>query len=131
LIPEPVARNHNIIAYKKNEDSLEIAMLDTADLPAIDFIKKKVGLRIQPRLTDTESMRNALRQYQKNLKDEFGDLIMKDASSLKVLSEEGGTELTESDLKKAAEDLPVVRIVDTLLRHAIIQGASDIHIEPM
>ena len=131
LIPEPVARNHNIIAYKKNEDSLEIAMLDTADLPAIDFIKKKVGLRIQPRLTDTESMRNALRQYQKNLKDEFGDIIMKDASNLKVLADENGEELSESDLKKAAEDLPVVRIVDTLLRHAIIQGASDIHIEPL
>ena len=131
LIPEPVARAHNIIAFKKNDDSLEVAMLDTADLPAIDFIKKKVGLRIQPRLTDTDSMRGALRQYQKNLKDEFGDLIMKDASSLKVLAEENGEELTESDLKKAAEDLPVVRIVDTLLRHAIIQGASDIHIEPM
>lgn len=131
LIPEPVARNHNIIAYKKNEDSLEVAMLDTADLPAIDFIKKKVGLKIQPRLTDTESMRAALRQYQKNLKDEFGDLIMQDASKLKVLAEENGEELSASDLKKAAEDLPVVRIVDTLLRHAIIQGASDIHIEPL
>ncbi len=131
LIPEPVARNHNIIAYKKNEDSLEVAMLDTADLPAIDFIKKKVGLKIQPRLTDTESMRTALRQYQKNLKDEFGDLIMQDASKLKVLGEENGEEMSESDLKKAAEDLPVVRIVDTLLRHAIIQGASDIHIEPL
>jgi type IV pilus assembly protein PilB len=131
LIPEPVARTHNIIAFKKNEDSLEVAMLDTADLPAIDFIKKKVGLRIQPRLTDTESMRSALRQYQKNLKDEFGDLIMQDASKLRVLAEEDGQELTELELKKAAEDLPVVRIVDTLLRHAIIQGASDIHIEPM
>lgn len=131
LIPEPVARTHNIIAYKKNEDSLEVAMLDTADLPAIDFIKKKVGLRIQPRLTDTESMRSALRQYQKNLKDEFGDLIMKDASNLKVLADENGDEMSETDLKKAAEDLPVVRIVDTLLRHAIIQGASDIHIEPL
>ena len=131
LIPEPVARTHNIIAYKKNEDSLEIAMLDTADLSAIDFIKKKVGLKIQPRLTDTDSMRMALRQYQKNLKDEFGDIIMKDASNLKVLAEENGEELSESDLKKAAEDLPVVRIVDTLLRHAVIQGASDIHIEPM
>ncbi|MEL6805066.1 MAG: hypothetical protein AAFO91_14925, partial [Bacteroidota bacterium] len=42
MIPEPVARNHNIIAYKKNSDSLEVAMLDTADLPAIDFVKKKV-----------------------------------------------------------------------------------------
>ncbi len=129
LIPEPVARNHNVIAYKKTDDTLEVAMLDTADLPAIDFIKKKVGLRIQPRLTDTESMRAALRQYQKTLKDEFGDLIMKDASELKVVNEDG-EEVSEKELKAMAEDLPVVRIVDTLLRHAIIQGASDIHIEP-
>ena len=131
MIPEPVARNHNIIAYKKNADSLEVAMLDTADLPAIDFIKKKVGLKIYPRLTDTESMRDSLRQYQKTLKDEFGDIIMKETSALKVLAEETGEEASEADLKKMAEDLPVVRIVDTLLRHAIIQGASDIHIEPM
>lgn len=131
MIPEPVARTHNIIAYKKSDDTLEVAMLDTADLPAIDFVKKKVRLKIQPRLTDTESMRTALRQYQKTLKDEFGDLISKDAAELKVLAEENGEEVSEADLKKAAEDLPVVRIVDTLLRHAIMQGASDIHIEPM
>jgi type IV pilus assembly protein PilB len=130
LIPEPVARNHNIIAYKKSDTTLEVAMLDTADLPAVDFVKKKVGLRIQPRLTDTESMRAALRQYQKTLKDEFGDLIMKDASELKVVNEDG-EQVSEQELKQMAEDLPVVRIVDTLLRHAIIQGASDIHIEPM
>lgn len=130
LIPEPVARTHNIIAFRRTETELEVAMLDTADLPAIDFVKKKVGLKILPRLTDTESMRAALRQYQKTLKDEFGDIIMKDASALKVIADENGEELSESDLKKLAEDLPVVRIVDTLLRHAIIQGASDIHIEP-
>jgi type IV pilus assembly protein PilB len=131
LIPEPIARNHNIIAYKKENDVLEVAMLDTADLPAIDFVKKKVGLKILPRLTDTESMKGALQQYQKTLKDEFGDLIAKETSALKVIAEESGEEATEEDLKKMAEDLPVVRIVDTLLRHAIIQGASDIHIEPM
>jgi type IV pilus assembly protein PilB len=131
LIPEPVARTHNIIAFKKTDKELEVAMLDTADLPAIDFVKKKVGLKILPRLTDTESMREALRQYQKTLKDEFGEIIMKDASALKVIADENGEELSEKDLKKMAEDLPVVRIVDTLLRHAIIQGASDIHIEPM
>lgn len=131
LVPEPVARTHNIIAYKKGSDSLEVAMLDTADLPAIDFIKKKVGLKIMPRLTDTESMRSALRQYQKTLKDEFGDIIMRDAAALKVVGGEDGAEVSEADLKKMAEDLPVVRIVDTLLRHAIMQNASDIHIEPM
>ncbi len=131
MIPEPIARNHNIIAYKKDGESLEVAMLDTADLPAIDFVKKKVGLKILPRLTDTESMRGALMQYQKTLKDEFGDLIAKESSALKIIADEAGDEVSEEDLKKMAEDLPVVRIVDTLLRHAIIQGASDIHIEPM
>jgi type IV pilus assembly protein PilB len=131
LIPEPVARNHNIIAYRKANDVLEVAMLDTADLPAIDFVKKKVGLKILPRLTDMESMKYALQQYQKTLKDEFGDLIAKESSSLSVISDKNGEEVSEEDLKKMAEDLPVVRIVDTLLHHAIIQSASDIHIEPM
>jgi type IV pilus assembly protein PilB len=130
LIPEPVARTHNIVAFRQADKSLEVAMLDTADLSAIDFIKKKTGFKILPRLTDTESMREALRAYQKTLKDEFGDLIMKDASAIKVVAEQSGEEVSEADLKKMAEDLPVVRIVDTLLRHAIMQGASDIHIEP-
>ncbi len=130
LIPEPIARTHNIIAFKKHDDALEVAMLDTADLPAIDFIKKKVGLKILPRLTDTESMKSVLRQYQKTLKDEFGDIIVKETDALKIIAEESGEEKSEEDLKKMAEDLPVVRIVDTLLRHALIQNASDIHIEP-
>lgn len=128
LIPEPVARNHNIIAYKRTDNVLEVAMLDTADLPAVDFVKKKVGLKILPRLTDVESIKYVLRQYQKTLKDEFGDIIVKESAALKGVQE---GEMSEADLKKLAEDLPVVRIVDTLLRHAIIQGASDIHIEPM
>ncbi|MEX2013758.1 MAG: GspE/PulE family protein, partial [Parcubacteria group bacterium] len=131
LIPEPIARNHNIIAFRKTDESLEVAMLDTEDLTAIDFVKKKVGLKILPRLTDDESMKWALLSYQKTLKAEFGDIIQKEASSLRAVGEKlDGEDITENDLKKLAEDIPVVRIVDTLLKHAIIQDASDIHIEP-
>ncbi len=131
LVPEPIARSHNIVAFKKTSDTLEVAMLDTDDLHAIDFIKKKVGLRIMPRLTDAESIKSVLLQYQKSLKAEFGDLIKKETATLKALSEEIGGKANEGDLKKMAEDLPVIRVVDTLLKHAIIQGASDVHIEPM
>ncbi|MDP1625413.1 MAG: GspE/PulE family protein [bacterium] len=131
LIPEPIARNHNIVAFKKNADSLEVAMLDTDDLSAIEFVKKKVGIRITPRLTDSESIKSVLLQYQKSLKAEFGDLIKQETATLMALSEEMGNKTASSaDLKKLAEDLPVIRIVDTLLKHAILQGASDIHIEP-
>ncbi len=131
LIPEPIARGHNIVAFKKSEVSLEVAMLDVNDLSAIDFIKKKVHLKILPRLTDADSIKEVLVQYQKSLKAEFGDIIQKETETLKMLSEENGEAASESDLKKIAEDLPVVRIVDTLIKHAILQNASDIHIEPM
>ncbi len=130
LIPEPIARTHNIIAFKKQYDLLEVAMLDVNDLASIDSVGKKTGFKILPRLTDTESIRSALLQYQKSLKDEFGDIISSEAGKIRVIAN-GNTDLSGDDLKKMAEDLPIVRIVDTLLRHAIVQGASDIHIEPM
>jgi len=132
LIPEPIARNHNVIAYKKTGNALEVAMLDTDDIEALNFIKKKIGLKILPRLTDTDSMKSALLQYQKSLKAEFGDIIQQQAGEIKMVADvEPGEETSEEELKKLAEDLPVVRIVDTLLNHAILQGASDIHIEAM
>jgi len=134
LIPEPLARKNNIIAFRKNIDSLEVAMLDIQNLLAIEFIKKKVGLKILPRLTDSASIKDAILQYQKSLKAEFGDLIQKDVQSLKNSGNlEIGVkgETIEESLKKMAEDLPVVRIVETLLKHAALQNASDIHIECM
>ncbi|MBU6323505.1 MAG: type II/IV secretion system protein [Patescibacteria group bacterium] len=130
LIPEPIARTHSIIAFKKENDSLEVAMLDTEDLPSIDSVKKKTGLKILARLTDDDSVKHALLQYQKSLKEEFGDIIGTEAGKLKLVKEAGGEDVSGEDLKKMAEDLPIVRIVDTLLRHAISQGASDVHIEP-
>lgn len=127
IIPEPIARKNNIVAYKKTDDALEVAMLDTNDLAAINFIKKKVGLKIQPRLTDTASLKSVLMQYQKSLKEEFGDIIKTASQSIR----NDTTSHDEESLAKLAEDVPVVKIVDTLLRHSVIQGASDIHIEPM
>jgi len=133
LIPEPIARNYNIIAYQKNENGLEVAMLDVDDLPVIDFIKKRSGLKILPRLTDTLSIRSVLVQYRQSLNTEFQNIIQKESTALLTSFKKdakGSGERSESELKEMAEDLPVVRIVDSLIFHAILQSASDIHIEP-
>jgi type IV pilus assembly protein PilB len=123
LIPEPVARRNNIIAYNHRGDELEVAMLDTDDLAAIDFIKKKTHLKVQARLTDAASIKFALKQYQQGLKDNLGDVIERETAAL------AGAVI--GDEKQMAEGVPAVRIVDTLLRHANAQNASDIHIEPL
>lgn len=131
LIPEPIARKNNIIAYQKTGRSLQVAMLDPEDIQTIEFIKKTADLKILPRLTDPESIRAALKQYQKSLEAEFGEIIRKEAEGIQIVGEEAAPAEGAEDLKKMAEDLPIIKIVDTLIRHAILEGASDIHIEPI
>ncbi|MEX0877775.1 MAG: ATPase, T2SS/T4P/T4SS family [Candidatus Spechtbacterales bacterium] len=139
IIPEPIARKNNIIAYKRDGDNLDVAMTDPTDIQTVDFIRKKSGLNIIPRYTSHEGIKQALKLYEKSLEKEFEGLVG---------SEEKESELNESitteglqgdvakdvpkkeDLKKEAEELPIIRIVDSILRHAISQRASDIHIEP-
>ena len=61
-------------------------------------------MKILPRLTDTDSMKNAILQYQKSLKAEFGDLIQKDIGALKAIPDQGDdAPVSEEDLKKLAE----------------------------
>ncbi len=129
IIPEPIAKQHNIVPFRKKGKNLEVAMLDPKDLQTIEFIKKKSDLKILPRLTNPNSIKNALSQYQKSLEAEFGELI-KEESKIVALPHKKDKE-TKEDLAKAAEQMPIIKIVDTLLKHAILQQASDIHIEPL
>lgn len=132
IIPEPIARTHNIIAFRKQGKCLEVAMLDPDDLKTIEFIRKKADLKISPRLTTPESIKNALSQYQESLQAEFGEIIKQETGEIQNIKDAGQEgEQTELDLEKKAQEMPIIKIVDTLLKHAILQSASDIHIEPM
>ena len=122
IVPEPIARRYKVVAFERKENAIKVAMLNPEDIQTIDFIRKKTGLKIITCLTSEESIDTILKQYEKSLKAEFGDII--DANAEKIGEGE------EADLEKMARGLPIIRIVDTLIKHAILQNASDIHIEP-
>jgi type IV pilus assembly protein PilB len=133
IVPEPIARKHNIIAFEKEGRKIKVAMLDPEDLQTIDFIRKQTQSKILPCLTSEKSIHHVLTQYQKSLKAEFGDLIsenVKFAAAKEEVRTKKGEENEEDLLKKQAQELPVIKIVDVMLKHAILQQASDIHIEP-
>lgn len=124
MIPEPIAKKYRIVAFNKTAQELKVAMINPEDIQTIDFIRKKSELKVVPCLTTEEGIENALKYYEKSLKAEFGDMMTKDSE------EENKEEGKEEDLEKVAQGLPIIRIVDTLIKHAILQEASDIHIEP-
>ncbi|MCX6760930.1 MAG: GspE/PulE family protein [Candidatus Nealsonbacteria bacterium] len=131
IIPEPIARSHNMVAIKKKGDILEVAMLDPEDLRSIEFVQKTSNLKILPRLTTPKSIKAALFQYEKTLKAEFGDIIKEEETGIKTFKENiEASDVEKEELIKMAEEMPIVQIVDTLLKHAILERSSDVHIEP-
>ncbi len=135
-IPEQIARAHNIVAFNKKDNNLEVAMLDPEDLRTIEFIKKIApSFKILVRLTTPESIKNVLSQYQESLETEFGDIITKGGGvKIKHIKDEegfGGYSGGKEELEKEAEKVSIIKVVDALLKHAILQRASDIHIEPL
>src|SRR3989344_2091693 len=127
IIPEPIARRHQVVAFRKKNNELDLAMTDPKDLQTTEFVKKKTGFIIKPFLASDAGMETALAQYHSNLKAEF-EKILSSKKDEKLTGEAGGGETSE--LSKMAQEIPVVRVVDTLLEYAVFEGASDIHIEP-
>lgn len=81
-VPEPIARVHNIVAFRTTDSSLEVALLDLDDLPSVQFLEIEKGVRVVPRITTAESIKRALMLYHKHLKEKFGEKIKDNDAAL-------------------------------------------------
>ncbi|MBA4318989.1 MAG: type II secretion system protein GspE [Flavobacterium sp.] len=115
IIPEIVARNQMAIAFFRDKEGLKIAMANPKDLDFIVNLQKKTGEKIFPYYATKKDINEALVKYKKPLKEEFEEIITK------------GLEEIEATTKK---ELPIIRIVDSIVEYGYQNKASDIHIEP-
>jgi len=128
LVPEPIAHRHQVISFAKTKDELSLAMTDPEDIQTKEFIQKKTGLKIKTFLIGKTSLDFGLSKYHSSLEKEIKHLFT--PSSSKPLTAQDTAAGIDDSLKKMAEEVPVIRVVDTLLEYAIFEKASDIHIEP-
>ncbi len=127
IVSENFARANKVVPFSKEGDKLQVAMTDPEELEVIETIKKSTGLNVLPRLTTPKSVKNVLDQYEDNLETEISRAIDLNEEGVRVIEETGDD---DENLEETAKELPVVKIVDILIKHAILQRASDIHIEP-
>lgn len=124
-IPQIVAQRRRVIVFDKNDKVAKIALVDPNDLETINFVRKKIGLDIEIYLASDKSFRKALSGYKRSLKGEFNKIIQENLSKVKTPSAE------KMDTEKFAQELPIIRVVDTLIDFAVSQDASDVHFEPL
>ena len=127
LIPEALARKYQLIPVLKIGNRLTCAMVDPWNIFALDELRMKTNLTIEPAVAAEIEIKKALDQYY-GAKGTIEELI-------KTIDEEklGIKEGEEIELKKLegiVEEPVVIKLVNLTIMKAVQEGASDIHIEP-
>lgn len=124
LLTEELARQKKAVIFKRDEEgTLHIAMGDPTDLATTEFLSSRLGARVKAYLATDEDLKKGFAVYGRKSAEEFRKIIEENIQATLRAAIGGKVE------KEAAQELPVVAIVDNLVSYAISSRASDIHIE--
>lgn len=127
MIPESISRKYSLAPIDLNEGVLTVAMIDPEDFDALQIIRKESGLEVKPVLTSKDDLSGVLDQYT-GLQAELQEVI--DHSDLGISKQELEDASQEDIQDQTNENAPTAKIVFSLLKRAVKEKASDIHIEP-
>jgi type IV pilus assembly protein PilB len=134
LISHDFALKSLVLPLSRTLKSLTVAMVDPLDLVLIDNLKKLTGCDINPVIATKSDIIHAIGEYYGKstmLKEAVEASYDTTPSAVSIEAEEfGEEELSLDKLIARAEEAPVVKLVDLVIRQAIDERASDIHIEP-
>ena len=134
LIPQDFAMKNSVLPLSRTLRSLTVAMADPLDLILVDNLKKLSGCEINPVIATKADINKTIEEF-------YGkSTMLKEAveASYDIITTVTGLEdgeladqeLSLDKLVARAEEAPVVKLVDLIIRQAIDERASDIHIEP-
>lgn len=133
LVPREVAVRHLCLPVSRTGGTLIVAMVDPTNLVAIDDLKFLTNYQIEVVVASESAIRESISKYYQEKRVSLADILGDFDPDEVEIDEEGGSgggAIDISDLERATEDAPVIRLVNLILTDAIKKGASDIHIEP-
>ncbi|MGH9700299.1 MAG: type IV-A pilus assembly ATPase PilB [Candidatus Acidiferrales bacterium] len=134
LVPQETAIRYQIVPLSRVGSTLTIAMTDPTNVFAMDDIKFMTGFNVEPVVASETAIGEAIHKFYGSVESvEELDKVMKDltgddSDALELAGEEAEMDLAA--LEKAADEAPIIKLVNLILTDAVKRGASDIHVEP-
>ena len=138
LIPMETALKYQVLPLSRVGSSLTLAMVDPTNVFAMDDIKFMTGFNIEPVVSSESAITEAVTKHygsieERERKREIEDLVSfidEGQTDSIELEAEDESNLNLAALERAAEEAPVIKLVNYILTDAVKRGASDIHLEP-
>jgi len=126
LIPEPVARKYGVIPVDTTDNTIVVAMEDPRDIQAIEDLAALTRRRIEPVLCTSQDIQEMI-----DLNYRVGSEIEEQLSQIPARYQRSSRAAETARVSaEAIAQAPVVRAIDLLIKQAVRDRASDIHIEP-
>ena len=129
VVPKNIAKQFQVVPVRMERDELYLAMSDPMNFYAIEEVKKAVRKKIVPMIATTEGVEHAILVLYGN----EGAARAIEAMKREAPTEEDNGEeaqFTGNILNDNINDAPTIRLVNSIIERAILERASDIHIEP-
>ena len=134
LIPQDTALRYQVVPLSRVGSVLTIAMTDPSNVFAMDDIKFMTGFKVEPVVASESAIGEAITRFygggassHEELSNLMKNLVDED-QELELAAEE--QELDATALERAAEEAPIIKLVNLILTDSVKRGASDIHVEP-
>ena len=133
LIPQDTALRYQVVPLSRVGSVLTIAMTDPTNVFAMDDIKFMTGFNVEPVVASESAITEAISRFYGGGASSHEELtsLMKDLVDEEELELAGDEqEMDAATLEKAAEEAPIIKLVNLVLTDSVRRGASDIHVEP-
>jgi type IV pilus assembly protein PilB len=133
LIPQDTALRYQVIPLSRVGSVLTIAMTDPTNVFAMDDVKFMTGFNVEPVVASESAIAEAISRFYgggsngEELTNLMKDLVSED-EELELAADEA--EMDAAALEKAADEAPIIKLVNLILTDSVKRGASDIHVEP-
>ncbi|HPS69895.1 MAG TPA: GspE/PulE family protein, partial [Candidatus Cryosericum sp.] len=128
IVDQERAKRYGFIAFKREEGVVSIAISDPTNIELMDYLLATYGRDTRFYVAPKNAIYGAIEKYYV-----VGNSIKEASSEAKteVVPEPGaGEEVSIEQLREMGQDAPVIRLVNTIITQAIVERASDIHVEP-
>ncbi len=131
IVPEQFAREHFVLPLFQIGNALSVAVTNPFEVAVLEELEMITGMDISPVLTPKSSIENLFQfcySYQERGSDDEGtSMASLFEMGMKLVEDRAISEAQMTDL---AQEAPIAKLVDTIIKQAIVERASDIHIEP-
>jgi type IV pilus assembly protein PilB len=127
LIDVKLAASRRVLPLHKRGNRLFVAVSDPANLQALDEVRFKTNLVIDPVVVEDDKLGQAIVKLAETTGQKLEDLVSENDLDIDV---EAGARPGEDEANPDVDDAPVVRYLQKILVDAISAGVSDIHFEP-